>query len=330
MAIGSGLGSQFGYSSESVYGTYVAPTKFLRAKTYQVTPVRTRVQGEGVTAGGLGPLASHYAETVKGATASVAFDAQTTVMGKLLNQITGGTSTSAQQAATAAYLQTHTLADTAGKSLSVQIGRPTRAGTSVPATLTGGKITSAEFQCDVTGILGVTLELDGQNYDNTTNALAAASYVDSQVFHGGQLTVKIGTYGAESSLSGVKSVSQTWARGHDTEDWTAGASGLKREPVLNALAEITGSLTVDWDAKATLEDVSLATTAKSLVLEWVGDNIATTYYKTLRLTLPSVTFEAAAQGVNGVEQLSSDWSYTWRYDGTNLPKIEYITTDTSI
>ena len=329
MAIGSGLGSQFGFSSESVYGTYVAPTKFLRARSYSLEPVRERVQGEGITSGGLGPLAAQYVETVKGATGEVELDAQTTAMGKLLNQITGGTSSSAAQGGTAAYLQTHTLGDTYGKSLTVPIGRPTRAGTAVPANLVGGKITSAEWSCDVKDILKLKLSLDGQNYENTT-ALATASYVDAQVFHGGQLTVKLGTYSSETTLTGVRSVSQTWSRGHDAEDYTAGASGLKSEPVLNALAEITGSLTVDWLAKATLEDLSLTTGTKSLILEWVGDQISSTYYKTLQITLPSVTFEAASQGVDGVGELTSEWSYQWRYDGTNLPTIKYTTTDTSI
>ena len=44
MAIGSGLGSSFGFSRESTYGTYVAPTKFLRAKSYTISRTQERPQ----------------------------------------------------------------------------------------------------------------------------------------------------------------------------------------------------------------------------------------------------------------------------------------------
>jgi hypothetical protein len=45
-------------------------------------------------------------------------------MGLLLQALMGTTVTPVQQVATAAYLQTHTLADTAGKSLTIQKGVP--------------------------------------------------------------------------------------------------------------------------------------------------------------------------------------------------------------
>lgn len=328
MAVGSGIGSQFGFSAESVYGTYVAPTKFPRHKSVSIKPTNKRVQGESIQPGVLGPLAAHYVETTIGAEATVALDVQTSGFGLLLQAITGGTSTSTVST-TPAYTQTHTLGDPYGKSLTLQSGRPTRAGTVVPATLKGGKVTSAEFSCEVGGLLGLNLTFDGQSWDNTT-ALAVASQAAASVWSGKQMCVKAGTVGAEAAVAGIRSVSVSWTKALDTEGHTACQSGLKSEPVLNGLAEITGSLTADWLAKATFEDLAYANTSTSLVWEFTGANITGSVNQSFKMTLPGVYLETQAQDVSGPSELTTDWSFTWRYDGTNLPSIVVISADTAL
>ena len=330
MAVGSGLGSSFGFIKQSVYGTYVAPTKFLPVKSFQLNRVAGRVQGEGIRNGSFGPLASHYAEATQAGAGSVTLDVQCKAMGQLF-EVLMGASTSSQLGATTAYTQTFTLSDTLGKYLSVQGGVPKRGGVVNPHTLVGAKIGSAEFSCETGGILSATFNFDAQKWVDT-EALAAISYpADTQPpFHGGQMTVKLGTYGAESALSGVRGYSLSITRPHDTEDYTAGAAGLKAEPVLNGWADISGSLTVDWLDEASLQDIANATTTKSLVIEHVGAQIVSTGYYTIRFTVPGVKFEQSTQNVDGVAELTNSWAFTWAYDGTNQPKIEYITTDTTV
>lgn len=324
----SGLASQVGVSAESTYGTYVAPTKFLRARSYSIERVANRVQGEGIQSGVTGPLASQFVESTNAATASLSMDVQTTRMGVLLATLMGG-STVSQQGTTTAYLQTFTLADTLGDSLTMQLAAPYRGGSSVAHTLTGGKVASAAFSCDATGILGVDFSVDGRAF-TTTQTLATASYVTSAPFHGGQMAVKLGTFGSESAVSGVRSVSLTIDRPHDTEDYTAGASGLKAEPVLNGPANITGSITADWLNKATFQDLAHGTSGTSLVWEFTGATIAAANAFTFRITLPGCSFDSATQGVGGPDALQQTWPFTWRYDGTNLPVITYMTTDTAV
>ena len=55
MAIGSGLGSSFGLSTETTYGTYVAPTTFLFHESADLQPTDGRVTAPTIKAGGLGP-----------------------------------------------------------------------------------------------------------------------------------------------------------------------------------------------------------------------------------------------------------------------------------
>lgn len=331
MAVGSGLGSSFGFIKESVYGTYVAPTKFIPVTSSPIVDAPTRVQGQGLRSGSFGPLASHHAETTKGASATMSTNVHCKTMGQLFEALMGSSS-SAVQGATSAYLQTFTLADTLGKSLTLQAGVPYRSGTVRPHTLTGGKVTQAEFSCDTSGPVESTWTIDGQAFTDS-QTLATVSYpTDTQPpFHGGQLAVKMGSYGAESSKTGIRSYSLTIARPHDTADYTAGATGLKSEPVQNGWTTISGSLTADWLDKATFQDLARGTASTSLVIEHVSSTvIASTYYWTLRFVIPGVIFQPGTQTVDGLGELTSSWSFDWAYDGTNQPKIEYMTTDTTV
>ena len=334
MAIGSGLGSSFGFSSEGgTYGTYVAPTKFVRHKSASVQKSATRVQGEGIQSGQYGMLLSQFQEATTGGTGSVTFDVQSKGLGVLLNTLMGGTVTPTQQGASAAYLQTHTLSDPFGKSMSVQVGLPQRGGTVTPATLTGAKVTEMQFQCGVNTVLSATATLDAKSYENTTS-LASVSYgTGVNVFHGGQLTVKLGTYGSEASVSGVKNVACTINRAMDTAAFYAGAStaGTKSEPVLNGATTISGTIEVDFIDTATFHARARDNSNTSLVLTWVGPLIASTYYETFTITVPGIIFPAPTSfdvGDRGV--LTNSFAWEWRYDGTNSPSIAYTTSDTTL
>lgn len=329
MAIGSGLAASFAFKNESAYGTYATPSYFLPVLSASATRVATRVQGQGISSGNYGPLAVHYAEPTNAGTAAVNMDFQTVTMGRLLEALMGSSTSTTLSAP--AYKQTHTLSDTYGKSLTIQVGAPKRGGTVNPHTVQGAKVTSAEFSCDMTDFLKATFNFDAKSW-NDTNALVTPSYSVQTYspFHGGQATVKLGTYGAESAISGVRSYSLSITRPLDTEDYTAGQTGSKLEPVLNGFTGITGSLTADWIDEATLQDIAAGTSQKSLVIEHVGATITSSYTYLVRFTVPGVLFEPNTQGVDGPGELTSSWSFSWAYDGTNLPKIEYQTTDSAI
>jgi hypothetical protein len=332
MAIGSGLGSSFGFSAESTYGTYVAPTKFIRHKSASVQKTATRPQGEGIQAGGYGMFLPHFVEAVTGGTGTVAFDVVNKNMGLFMQALMGTTVTPVQQGTSTAYLQTHTLGDPFGKALSVQVGMPQRGGTVTPATLKGTKVSKLDLSCSVDSVLSATATLDAQAYDNSTS-LASVSYATTtNVFHGGQLSVKIGTFGSESAISGVKSVTCSIERGMDTAAYYAGATvaGTKSEPVLNAATAITAGLTVDF-IDTTLHAIARDATNTSLVLEWVGPTIASTYKETFRVTVPGVVIEAPESfGVDGRNVLGHTFNFVWKYDGTNSPKIEVISAESAL
>lgn len=330
MAIGSGLGSSVGVSAEASYGTYQAPTRFFPARSFNVKKVINTVPHGGVAAGR--PAAPDEVVTTTAATGQIQTDVLRKDFGLLLAHLMGSSSTPVQQGATAAYLQTHVFNNNAGKSLTLQAGLPNVGGTVTPASALGCKITQAEFSCAVDGLVEATFDFDAKTYTES-ESLAAASYTASNTpFHFGEMTVKLGTYGAEASVQGVRSVNLTISRPQDTGRFYAGNSGTKSEPIWNEFAEITGTLEVDFVTKADFIDRFVNHTSTSLVLEWVGATpIESTYYPTLRFTCPKVYFSGDVPEVSGGEVLKASIPFKAFYDPANgLATAHYMSTDTSV
>ncbi|MFF4848004.1 phage tail tube protein [Streptomyces sp. NPDC001194] len=328
MAIGSGLGGQLGIVAESTYGTFVAPTKFLEFSKESLVLKKTTAQSAGIAAGRLLPLSNRRVLTQLEATGSIDMEVTNSGMGLLLQALMGTTVTPVQQGVTTAYLQTHTLADSFGKSLTIQKGVPLTTGTVTDKSFTGCKVTGAEFSCEVGDMLTSSWEIDGKTCDET-QTLATASYPARSPFHFGQLTVKTGTFASETAHDGVRKVSVKIERPMATDRFYAGQSGLKKEPIANDLVKITGTIEMDY-VSTTLDDLHTSDAATSLVLEWVGANIASTYYETFRITLPAIKIDDAPPNIDGFEVVKPSYGFTALYDGTNQPSIVYISTDTTV
>jgi hypothetical protein len=329
VAIGSGLAGSFGWSKESTYGTRVAPAKFIRHRTATFNREQTRVQGIGVQSGALGPRGDHYVETNTWATAQVDFDVATLNMLQLWENLMG-TSTGPTLINGSSYSATFTLADNVGKMLTMQSNVPLRGGTNKAKEITGAKATAATFSVAVGELLQCSMEFDGRKYD-TAQTLASPSYVSGVPFHFGQANLKLGTFSSETAVTGVRSFSATVSRPMDTEAFIFNNSGLKQEPVLNDLAEITGTITADYLATADFEDRFTGLTLPSLVFECVSTvAISGANYPTFRLTIPGVSIDGPAQNVDGYEVPMNDWNFQWRYDGTNLPSIYVVTSESSL
>lgn len=328
MAIGSGLGAQIGIASEVTYGTFVAPTKFIEFTKESLVEKKTTATSSGIAAGRLMALSSRRVVTQREVSGSLELEVTNKGMGLLLQALMGTTVTPVQQAVTTAYLQTHTLADTWGKSLTIQKGVPLTTGTVTDKTLLGCKVTSAEFSCEVGGMLTASFEFDGRACDET-QTLAAASYSNMSPFHFGQLAVKSGSFGAETALDGVRKFSVKVERPQATDRFYANASALKAQPISNDLVKVTGSLEMDYVA-TTIDDLHTSDGATSLVVEFVGPLIASTYYETFRIKLPAIRVDDAPPTVDGYQVVRPTFNFTALYDGTNAVAIEYMSTDSAI
>lgn len=329
MAIGSGLGASFGVAAESTYGTGVPVTRWYPGETFSIEKQQDFQPVSGVAAGRMAP--PDDTTTREWATGKWSGDVLRTKFGLLIAQLTGSSATPVQQAATAAYLQTHVWGDDAGKSVTAQIGYPDTGGTVNRRAGFGGKITSAEFSCEMGGNLKLSTDFDYRKYDEV-QAFAAPSYIAGDLpFTFPQSALKLGTFGGEVAVQGVRKVGITFARGRDTERFYAGNAGLKNEPIYNAMSGISGSLDVDLVTKADFHDRWVGNTATSLVWEFVGPIIASTYAYTFRITLPKVKFKAGIDEVNGPEVNKGSIPIEVFQDPTNgFAKIELLTTDTTV
>ena len=328
MAIGSGLGAQLGIAAETTYGTFTAPSKFIEFTKESLVLKKTTAQSAGIAAGRLLPLSGRRVVTQTEASGSIDLEVTNKAMGLLLQALMGTTVTPVQQGAGPAYLQTHTLADTAGKSLSIQKGVPLTTGLVTDKTFLGCKVISAEFSCEVGGMLTASFEFDSKGCDET-QTLATASYPAMSPFHFGQMSLKTGTFGTETARDGIRKVSIKIERPQAVDRFYAGSSGTKKEPITNDQVKITGSFEMDY-VDTTLDDLHTSDAATSLVWQFVGPNIATTYDETFRIKLPAIRVDEAPPTVDGFDLVKPTISFTGLYDGTNQPVIEYISTDATL
>ena len=252
-------------------------------------------------------------------------------MGLLLAHLLGSSATPVQQGATAAYLQAHTVGDNIGKSLTIQHGVPDLTGTVRPFTFKGCKLSGAEFSCKVGELLTMSLDVDGRQASEVETLVAASLATGVAPFHWAQMSVKLGTFGAEAAVSGVKGFSVKFDRGMASERFYAGAAGLKAEPIMNDFLKVSGNIEVDFVNKADFADRFAADSATSLVIEFVGPLIASTYYQTFRIKLPMVFFDGDTPTVDGPDVTSGGYPFVAQLDGTNpLVSIDYISTDTTL
>lgn len=333
MSIGTGLASSIGLAAETTYGTYAAPTRFLEFNKEDLKKVKTTIQGGGLASGRMLALGSRRVLATVAGSGSVDMEVSNKSYGLVLSHLLGS-STIAQQGATAAYLQTHTVADNVGKSLTVQVGVPSTTGTVYPYTFLGGKITGATFTCAVDNTLQSQIEFDFQDVSEA-QPLAAPSYTTGIApFHGGQMNVKIGTYGSEASIQGVTKAEVKLTRPMATDRIYASAAGFpakKLEPLMNGFFGISGTLTTDYITKADLADRFATDSSTSLIIEWVGPLIAATYYQTFRIKVPLIFIDSDTPQVSGPDVVATAFNFTGQDDGTHPPiTIEYTSTDLAI
>jgi hypothetical protein len=333
MAVGSGIGSQLGIAPEVTYGTYVAPTRFYETKKASVSKVKNTAVWDGLAAGRLVDRADGRVVTTKAAKVSIDELVCTTKdMGLLLNQIFGGTVTPVAQTSPTALLQTHALVDHFGKTFTAQSGVPLIGGTVVAQSALGSKVSSAEFSCGVDDLLTVKIDADGRDLTEG-QALAAASYATGRVpFHFGQMAVKVGsTVAGAAAIGGVRKVTLKIDRGMKTDQFYANAAGLKEQPTTNEKVKITGTITADYKVAADLADRFRDDAQFSLVWEFVGANIATTFFYTLGFDVPATFLDDGTPEVDGPDVVSTDFNFTAMYDLTNPPiTCRYMSTDTTL
>jgi hypothetical protein len=331
MGVPSGLGSSFGFVPEVTYGTYVAPTRWIECSQPQLRKVKNTVQGGAMAAGRYGRRGSMRNVTSKAGGGTLTTEVFNKRMGHLFNGLLGGTVTPTQQGSTAAYLQTHTLGDSTGKFYTMQVGVPDLGGTARPYTFLGSKITAIEFSCGVDENLTAAVTVDARDVTEA-ETLAAPSYATGvEVFHFGQMGVKLGTYDSEAAIQGVRRMTLRIERPHRTDRFYANNSGLKSEPVVNDYINVSGTIEADYITKADLADRFAADTSTALVWEFIGPTIESPHTEVFRIRVPMIFLDGDTPAVDGPDVVTGPYNFVGLDDGTNAQvSLIYMSADTTL
>lgn len=333
MAIRSGLGGQVGIAKEVTYGTYVAPTRFVEVNSESMQKTVNRIDGGGMAAGRLARLASRRVETNTAGSGSLTMQVPTEGFGILLENLMGATVTPVQQAATTAYLQSHTLDDNWGKSFTLQKGVvDIDTGTARAYNFLGCKITSAEFACGVDEDLQVTLEVDAREVE-TSSALAVASYpagLSGFAFHQG--TVAIGaTVAGATAVDGVRRVTTRIERPMKTDRFSYNQGGLKDQPIINDYTNVSGTIDIDFMNTSDFVARFLSNTQFSIVWTFTGEEIATGESYLFSMELPACFLDGALPQLDGPDVTQISVPFVVRSNGTDpVVSIDYQSTDTTV
>lgn len=320
MAIGAGIGAQFGIVNEVTFNTFVAPTRFYEFNSESLQFEKNVAVGMGLRAGGQIARSQRRVVTTFGGSGDLELDLPTRGLGLLLSHAMG-TAPAGVLVSTGVYTYTFTLGDLFGRSFSAQAGVPQYGGTVLAKTLTGCKVGGFELGVDNGGIAVGKFSLDAAGFV-TTQALATASYpLNGSIFHfaQGAITVDAG------ATTNIKDFNLSVDNNLKADRYALGNLGAKSEQTLGGFRKVSGKLTAEF-TDATLMNKFLTDSSAALELTFTGGTIASTYKDTLKITIPAVKFdgEAPAVGDDGPVDLSMD--FEGFDDGTNQPLTVFYQT----
>ncbi len=332
MAIGSGLGLTVGLGAETSYGVYAPATRWYPVENEKFDVDRKFSEAKAIVGGSLvrqAPQTVLLTEMVKG---SLKMPLVNSGIGLLLQSVLGGMGTPTQQATTPAYQTTGTITSTVGKSYSVQIGRPQTNGTITPFTYLGCKTTSMDLSIESGNVAEMSLDFVGQTMVETEALVAAVYPTPSPVVFSFQgSTLSAGVYGSETVMANVRKASVKVARKLDEERFYIGGNGLLAEPIENDFIDITGELTADF-TNTTDWDLWVNNAEQiSLILKFVGQQIATGYNYTVELAIPVAQIEGGDPEVSGPKIVERTVKFTGLNNNTVAPlTATVINTDTTL
>lgn len=330
--MGAAVGAQnvVGTGEETTYGTAVTVDRFTEITGESLVRNNRTITSASFGNGGTRNLARGSRTALLGhdVTGNLDVEVSRTGFGRLIKHLLGGTPTVVQQGATTAWLQTHTLGDLTGKSLTIQKQLRDASNAEVESfTIAGSKLTSGEFTIANDNTLRASFGIDGRIVVTSTPP-AAASYANLKTFHFGQAALKV----AGSTVTTVLSEARVRLDNNLKVDrYGLGSSGTKAEPIDNGRPTVSGSVTAEFDTPVTFYDRFAAYSGHELILEFVGDVISGAFSETFRITVPEVRFSQATPTIGDEAVLTHQVTFDGFYNGSAAGvKIEYMSVDTAV
>lgn len=326
-----------GVAVETTYKTFVAPTRWYEFTDESLTWKKNVVQGKGLRVGSRVPRSGR--RFVPNADGGGDFTVELPAKGAgLLWQAALGGATSTIIAATTAYQQVFTLADSPG-SLTVQKAVVRPDGTVDPITFLGCMVDSVALTIPNNDLATAAFTLNAGDY-TTAQGYVTPSYTASPVnlFHMGNASVSIGgtitapTTTALATMTGgsaaaVRSFGLTINNNLQDDRYNFGGNGRKAKPIPGA-REITGTMTLEYDS-TTYRDAFLNETDLSVLVNLIGTtNAGTGRPEQFQILLPDIRFDGDLPVANGGDLITVDMGFTL-LDNTTAAQPIWITQTTS-
>lgn len=312
---------------QSAYGVYETPDRFLEFVSESLAHTIEPIEGTALRTGNRVLRADRWAQGRVAVEGDIEYEVLSKGFGLWFKHMLGTVNTSTPGGATLTRDHEFTLGDLYGKSLTVQVGRPGVDGTVYPFSYSGIKVASWEISNEVDGVVMLTVSLDGQRED-LDQSLAVASFpADDSLFYwiGGEITIGGSTFCVTSAtVSGDNGLAVE-------RYFICGGNGqYKKEPVHNALAELTGSLEAEFTNPTAYERFVNGETV-AVTLNWEGPEIENGFNYGLTIELPEVRFDGETPSVGGPDVLTQTLSFKVLNDGSSEPiTLTYRTTDLSV
>lgn len=298
-----------GFSVESTYKTYVAPTRFVSFTGESLQWDKDVKQGTGLRVGGRVPRSIRRVVPTAQGQGDIELEIPTKGMG-LLWQAAMGTGAS-NLVSGSLYQQVFTLGDTPN-SLTIQKGIPRVNGTVDAYSFLGAVVTDFEIDCSNGDIVTASFGIDAGDV-TTAQAYATPSYATAPVFHFAQGIVAVNgtltaptttTLGsvAGAAAASIRSFSVQVEHNYATDRFNFGGAGRKDKPAVG-LREITGRITVEYD-QTTLRDAFLADSTIGLLATFTSGT------DVLQVVLPDVRLEGDLPETNDGELITVDHDFT--------------------
>jgi len=321
----TGLATQIGFAEEAAYGTRTAPSRFLDLISESLVFDPGRRESKSIRPNKRVLGSQRWQPSKKTVSGSVELPFLDAGMGMLLKHALGSISSAQPDAAgnPTVYEHTGALGNPKGLSLTTQVGRATTDGTTNPFDYLGCKVTKWALTQAVDDDLTLALDLDGQDED-TSQTLAVATYpADTEVLGWDELAVTI-----DGNPFNTASLSLQGENAMKTDRYFAG-SRAKKEPLLNDMTGITGSLEGEWQDTVVYELVR-AGTIVAVTMNWTGRLISGAFNRALEITLPACRLDGETPTAGGPDEIPQKVSFKALDNYTDEPiTVVYRTTDTT-
>lgn len=272
MAIGLGFkGGILGFGVESVFGTPVAPTKFIEINSDGLTVEEERLHSEAI------PQIYQDDDEVTQSSVSVSGEVETEMrfqgMELLLKHAMGAVAT-VQVGTTTAYDHTFTLTDDLPVGLTFEVDRDISA-----FTVFGGKINTMAMSIENGGFLKSTFGIVGK--DMTAGAITTPTLPTAGLINFSQGVLSYG-----GATANVPSASFSLNNNLKTDRRFIG-SRLIAEPQRSGKIEVTGTFSIEFEDLTKYNDFRAAT-SRALILTFTGGLIESGYNYTMTITFPVI------------------------------------------